>query len=199
MVASREWFSLSRILMYGRCRRWILFAITAGCIGTSMLIISLPSLGRRYAAEMMVQAVKADETELEGSFVLAAAIDRVAYFKAQDEAVACLIPLLDVKNYGLCLRARFCILYLNARSPTAVNALIAIYCNPLAPTRTRISTAGMLTSLAPHSAEECGAAAIWRQYADGYDDLHSECEVVRFAASLLHCEAIRAEAGTRGE
>ena len=160
----------SRIINYAMCHRWIILTTAAGCIGSLMLIGSWPRLRRLYAAEMMVRAVEADEADLEGSQLLSSALERVSYFEAQDETVARLTPLLDPTNEHLCMRARYCILVLNAHSPAAINALIAIYLNPLAPTHTRFDTAGILLLLAPQRAEECGAAATWRQFIARHQD-----------------------------
>jgi len=137
---------------------------------------------------MIVQAVKADDRELEGSILLSSAIQRVKRYEAQDEAVARLVPLLDVKENRERLRARFCVLELHTRSPDAIHALIEIYRNPLVPWWNRIESAGLLTFLAPEEAQECGAAAAARQYFDRRTDLMSGEDRRRLAEEVLRIE-----------
>lgn len=129
-----------------------------------MLVISWPRLQRRYAVEMMIRAVRADDSDLEASRLLNSAIDRVNRLEAQDEAVAILIPLLDAQNVHERLRARFCAAYLNGRSPQLIGALIAIYRNPVEPWSSRIEIAGMLEFISPQDAEQCGAGAVLKEY-----------------------------------
>jgi len=112
---------------------------------------------------MLARAVAADDREIEASLLLSSAIERVEHFQAQDEAAARLAPLLDIENEGFLLRARYCLLALNARSPAAIAALIGIYRNRRAPVQIRIQIAGELMVLAPHEAEDCGAAAVRRR------------------------------------
>ena len=145
-------------------RRWWLFIITIGCALAAILAASSAGLRRRFAAEMMVRAVKTDEPELEGSTLLSSSIEHVKNCLAQDEAVTSLIPLINAESHAERLRARFCLIKLNGNSPPAISALIELYRDVRVPYWNRIEVAGMLTWLAPQFADESGAAAVVKQY-----------------------------------
>jgi hypothetical protein len=177
------------IIKYVRCHRWITLAITIGCACALMLIISWPGIQRRYAAERMIRAINdAHDADLEASPLLSSAVERVKHFKAQDQAIAKLIPLIDVQHGKVSMPAMFCLLELNAHSPDVVTALIAAYRNPLASVHSRIEAAGSLTFLAPESAEKCGAAAATRRYVAGLRGLKGVEAQTRLAEEVLRAE-----------
>lgn len=157
----------SPIRVYLNRRVWGYVAIAIACMSAAVLIAMWPRLQRWYAAEMIVRAVTADykeDPDLEGSVLLWSAIERVEKYRAHDEAIAALLPLLDVSDSHSFMRATYCMWGLKTLSPAAISALIGIYSNPHAPAHTRVDVAGILTMLAPRSAEDCGAARTWRRY-----------------------------------
>src|SRR5436190_11666476 len=154
----------NRIFNFTRRHRLILFVVAISSVGVELLIISMPRLRRLSAAAMMMRAIRADDRDLEGSLLLISAIDRVKTFQAEDMAVARLVPLVDVNDARVRIRARFCLMHLETASPGAIDALVAAYRNRRAHPVIRAEAAGLLTLLAPQSAEECGAAAFERKY-----------------------------------
>jgi hypothetical protein len=105
-----------------------------------------------------------DDPELEGSEVLNKAIERVLRCNGESEAVARVIPILDSRDRNRSLRARFCLLKLNATSPELNCTLIEMYRNVNAPQHDRMEAACLLLRLAPNEAEVCGAAESARRW-----------------------------------
>lgn len=144
-----------------RCYLVLLVIVTS--LLASMSIVAYPRISRFCAAEMLARAVTTTDPELEASPRLASAISWVERCGAQREAGARLIPLLDVRNELICLRARYCLGELNARSPDVIAALVAIYRDPTAPPEIRLDVAGELVMLSREDAAACGAESTWRQ------------------------------------